>query len=364
LRVLAEVSFRITPDSRSAGDRLLVDQSQLPDNIVIDEQPYELRLVGNPVASVQQFNTALQLVMFHTSLLTPRTVNIEIWATGAVTDRSHLSFTKLAEDWELAGNIALARIVVEPVGNADVAHNVSFEVPHGGESESSDASQAASVAVPAAMALTAWKTDDLSGSNGSEGANSWQNRKNRYDVNGDSLVTPLDALLIVNYLDASPASKNLPPRTDTSQPYLDVNADGHGTALDALLVINHLSPDEVAAGEGEAAGMLAEPPRNENLSDGADAQIGSLRMPPQAVAVPIAFDLERDLGSANDWLDLTAPSEPIAIVPPVGVDQPNTPIARVTSLADDDSEDLEAAVLDVEGLLADLVDDIAAAGLW
>jgi hypothetical protein len=183
-------------------------------------------------------------------------------------------------------------------------------------------------------------------------------------VNGDSLVTPLDALLIVNYLDASPASKNLPPRTDTSQPYLDVNADGHGTALDALLVINHLSPDEVAAGEGEAAGMLAEPPRNENLSDGADAQIGSLRMPPQAVAVPIAFDLERDLGSANDWLDLTAPSEPIAIVPPVGVDQPNTPIARVTSLADDDSEDLEAAVLDVEGLLADLVDDIAAAGLW
>lgn len=62
----------------------------------------------------------------------------------------------------------------------------------------------------------------------------------RLDVNQDTLVTPLDALLIINEL-------NRDQSTDNEK--LDVNEDGMVTPLDVLLVINHLNGH--ASGEGE-----------------------------------------------------------------------------------------------------------------
>ena len=63
------------------------------------------------------------------------------------------------------------------------------------------------------------------------------------DVNGDNLVTPLDALMIINHL-------NRP--TSNFGPRLDVSSDGSVTPLDALLVINLLNKiSETMSGEGE-----------------------------------------------------------------------------------------------------------------
>ncbi|MCY2987719.1 MAG: dockerin type I domain-containing protein [Planctomycetota bacterium] len=96
-------------------------------------------------------------------------------------------------------------------------------------------------------------------------ARPWQNFDNRYDVNHDGYVTPLDALLIINdfnlhgsrTLPAAPVSPQAPP------PYLDVSGDGDETPLDALLVINELnarpanpalaSAPALAGAEGEPA---------------------------------------------------------------------------------------------------------------
>ena len=79
----------------------------------------------------------------------------------------------------------------------------------------------------------------------------YQNPNNRFDVTGDTKVTALDALVIINELNrrtATPAEE-----LDSAPPYLDVNADNWVTSLDALMVINYLNLAGFnAEGEGES----------------------------------------------------------------------------------------------------------------
>lgn len=81
----------------------------------------------------------------------------------------------------------------------------------------------------------------------------WKNPTNPLDVNADNIVTPLDVLLGINWLNST-IEPQLPPVPSSSQipPYLDVNGDGLVTPLDLLLVINYLNQ---GAGAGEAEGF-------------------------------------------------------------------------------------------------------------
>jgi hypothetical protein len=63
------------------------------------------------------------------------------------------------------------------------------------------------------------------------------------DVDGDGLVTPRDALLVVNALNRVNGT------TNGNDALLDVNDDGMLTPLDALLVINDLNNGVKAEGE-------------------------------------------------------------------------------------------------------------------
>lgn len=79
----------------------------------------------------------------------------------------------------------------------------------------------------------------------------WQNPANRFDVNGDGFVSPIDALQLINEINDNGSYQlpipfvppNVPP------PYLDVDGDGFIAPLDVLQVINHLNE---ALAEGEA----------------------------------------------------------------------------------------------------------------
>lgn len=90
----------------------------------------------------------------------------------------------------------------------------------------------------------------------------WQNVHQPLDVNSDTFVTPLDALLVINYLNSG-----LPRKltgTPAGPPFWDVQADGFVSPVDALWVINYLNQlrSGSGAGEGEGAGRwsgLAEP---------------------------------------------------------------------------------------------------------
>ncbi|MDV6030339.1 MAG: hypothetical protein F9B45_09575 [Phycisphaera sp. RhM] len=68
---------------------------------------------------------------------------------------------------------------------------------------------------------------------------SWQHPWNRYDVNGDGVVTPSDALVVINRLARDPSSE-LPSGGTRESPYYDVTGDAMVSPRDALVVINNL----------------------------------------------------------------------------------------------------------------------------
>jgi hypothetical protein len=71
------------------------------------------------------------------------------------------------------------------------------------------------------------------------------------DVNADGRVTPLDVLLLINFLNADTEASSL---FGWVPPAFDVNRDGRVTPLDVLLVINFLnSHPGTPAPEGEAS---------------------------------------------------------------------------------------------------------------
>src|SRR5687768_13321274 len=68
----------------------------------------------------------------------------------------------------------------------------------------------------------------------------WRNPVDSLDTNGDGFVVPLDALLVINYLNSA-APKSLPAQRDPALPFLDVNGDQFAAPIDVLLVINQLN---------------------------------------------------------------------------------------------------------------------------
>ncbi len=91
----------------------------------------------------------------------------------------------------------------------------------------------------------------------------WQNPLRPLDVNNDALLSPLDALLVINRLNDSSASRVHGVRTNHLAPYDDTNGDGLSSPIDALLVINALNQQGGAPLypqsriEGESAGVPA-----------------------------------------------------------------------------------------------------------
>ena len=88
--------------------------------------------------------------------------------------------------------------------------------------------------------------------------NPWQNPVIHCDVNNDAGVSPMDVLLVINYINAHPGDPTLLPTSrPNDMPYLDVNGDGYVTAADVLVVINYVKQQnsQSGSGEGEAASL-------------------------------------------------------------------------------------------------------------
>ncbi len=78
----------------------------------------------------------------------------------------------------------------------------------------------------------------------------WQNPILNVDVDDKDGVIPLDALIIINYINLHPGDTSLPDPPAAPPPYYDVNGDNAIAAIDALQVINYLN-DQIE-GEGES----------------------------------------------------------------------------------------------------------------
>jgi hypothetical protein len=77
------------------------------------------------------------------------------------------------------------------------------------------------------------------------------------DVNADGSVSPLDVLIIVNFLNFAGASSIPVAGLEPPPPYRDVNGDNFISPLDVLEVINFINSRSNQAGEGEGEGAGA-----------------------------------------------------------------------------------------------------------
>jgi len=79
----------------------------------------------------------------------------------------------------------------------------------------------------------------------------WYNSDQERDVNNDGVVTPLDALWIINTLNNLGSHQLTTNRAEgIAPPYLDVNRDGFASPADVIWIINHLN-QQSGTGEGE-----------------------------------------------------------------------------------------------------------------
>ncbi|MFO1065190.1 MAG: Ig-like domain-containing protein [Pirellulales bacterium] len=94
--------------------------------------------------------------------------------------------------------------------------------------------------------------------NGNGGSGEYTNPNNRFDVNNDGFVSPIDALIGINALNSGKGG-SLGGTGGSGEGegtlYYDVNGDGNLSALDVLLIVNHLN-NGGGSGEGEGAELL------------------------------------------------------------------------------------------------------------
>ncbi|MCY2988633.1 MAG: metallophosphoesterase [Planctomycetota bacterium] len=132
----------------------------------------------------------------------------------------------------------------------------------------------------------------------------WQNADLPEDVEGNGLVTALDVLLVINWINGNEVGAVPTPFPDPvdAPVFFDVNGDNFISPLDVLAVVNYInaeSPSTQQAGEGE--GIPASMARR------------VIPVPPTEIADPLslrdaavdqAFQRAADLSSPDDWDEL------------------------------------------------------------
>jgi hypothetical protein len=120
----------------------------------------------------------------------------------------------------------------------------------------------------------------------------FQNQVNNLDVDGDTLITPLDPLAIVNYINAHPGNGQLPLNSADAPPFVDVDGDGFSTPLDVLLVVNKLNSNATGRG-GEGEG----------ISTAVSAASASPVSSTAADSVFASYGWSDDDSTASNWID-------------------------------------------------------------
>ena len=87
-------------------------------------------------------------------------------------------------------------------------------------------------------------------------ASPWKNATDRYDVDANGAISPLDALRVIN--DLSRHGSHIRPATSQITVFYDTSDDGAVSVLDALQVLNEISRRKHSSGSGEATAVSAD----------------------------------------------------------------------------------------------------------
>lgn len=142
-------------------------------------------------------------------------------------------------------------------------------------------------------------------------AGDYTNRADPLDVNGDGVISPLDAVLVVNNLNVSGPRLFTSTARTTTGPFLDVNGDRFMTTLDAQLIIIHLN-----AGGAEESPGEGEPPLATLVNSSRETEIAPHSMLPVMESEHAAHD-DND-SRLFAWLDdffATQPQAAVAVQP-------------------------------------------------
>ena len=128
----------------------------------------------------------------------------------------------------------------------------------------------------------------------------WQNQKNPLDVDGDGIVSPIDALIDINALNSNMGGPL--PLPANPPPYYDVDGDGQLTPSDVIAIINYLNGQNVTPA---VAMSTATPAASSAASPAADPAIAADMADAPSVAAAI--------GSApvSTASTLAAPAAPV-----------------------------------------------------
>lgn len=100
----------------------------------------------------------------------------------------------------------------------------------------------------------------------------WHNTQSADDVDGDGHIAPIDALIIINDINAF-GSRQIPVSASLGPPYYDVDNDGFIAPIDALLVINLINSGQGSEGEDPFATLV---PLNDHLASQSPLNLGEL----------------------------------------------------------------------------------------
>ncbi|MFP6601360.1 MAG: dockerin type I domain-containing protein, partial [Pirellulaceae bacterium] len=148
----------------------------------------------------------------------------------------------------------------------------------------------------------------------------WHNSDQPADVNNDAMITPADAIWIINIINSQGSHQLSTTRPEgVVVPYVDVNRDGLLSAHDVLWIINHLNQQVVEAegddeGEGEgnrndllpAAQPVVDEPGGspEPTTESAGQSSLPVQSPRQLQLVDDAYRSDTVNHTGQRWLDL------------------------------------------------------------
>jgi len=179
----------------------------------------------------------------------------------------------------------------------------------------------------------------------------WQNSIVAEDVNADGVVSPIDALLIIFFLNTQGSMVlPVPPTAALSPPpFLDASGDNFVSPKDALQVIHYLNGESEGEGEGEGEYVAAVSPTQMALASAAEGE--GQRLAGWEVASSISTEISSaDTAQTDDPAPLVAVETTAEIREGVAED-PHTTVETLR----------ERTIADWDDLLDDIAEDAAGA---
>lgn len=168
-------------------------------------------------------------------------------------------------------------------------------------------------------------------------SSAWQNPSNRFDVNADTFVSAIDALIVINTINRNGGSFPLIPGVSAPPPpYLDVDGNNVVNSQDALNVINELNRRSgVGEGEGSAEGEGSEDVNMTYLAGGLITQASTQVVGANGMIAAVSESIARDVQASLDSM-LFSTGRRMATVPAFGF----YPTGRLEDLFADDMDDV------------------------